>query len=139
MTSRVWDVKKMREFERATISSTYGMKTSYLGIVAGGKGLKKDEGKVRWRYFPYDALREVARVLEKGAEKYAPNNWLLVEDARNLYFDAAMRHLTTWFFDGERDDAEFGTHHLANAACCVLFLLAMDLRGAFGVERKCDR
>lgn len=97
-------------------------------------GEKRDAGKLRWSLLPFDALREVVRVLMKGAEKYAPGNWQYVECARDRYFDAAMRHLSAWY-EGERNDPEWGLHHLAHCCCCVLFLLALSLRGKIDAEK----
>jgi hypothetical protein len=90
-------------------------------------GVKKDAGKPQWSLLPFDAVREVVHVLGVGAKKYAPRNW---ENgvAWSRYYDASMRHLTSWWM-GEKDDPEDGLPHLAHAACCVLFLLAYELRG----------
>lgn len=87
-------------------------------------GVKEHEGKLRWSLLPLDALREVVKVLEFGAKKYSKDNWKKVEGARDLYFDAALRHLTSWY-EGEDADQETGLHHLAHAACDVLFLVSM--------------
>ncbi len=89
------------------------------------QGRKDDQGKPRWGLLPFEAVSQVVDVLTFGAKKYAPDNWRHVPDARNRYFDAAMRHLVTWK-QGERKDPESGHHHLAHAACCVLFALALD-------------
>jgi hypothetical protein len=94
------------------------------------RGVKWDGKKARWSLFPWDALQSILAVLESGAAKYLPDNWLKVENARQRYFDAVMRHLTDWW-RGERFDKEWGYPHLAHAACCILFLLAMELRGMF--------
>ena len=91
-------------------------------------GQKHDAGKLCWSLLPFDAVREVVRVLEKGAEKYEAGNWVHVPGARDRYFDAALRHLTAWY-EGERSDPEWNLHHLAHATCCTLFLLALSLRG----------
>ncbi len=90
-------------------------------------GTKADGGKLQYWLLPNDAVAEVVRVLMFGAKKYSPGNWAKVPEARQRYYDAAMRHLTTWF-DGERCDPESGLHHLAHFCCCGLFLLALDLR-----------
>jgi len=37
------------------------------------------------------------------------------------------RHINDWEL-GETFDPEFRTHHLANAICCLLFLLTYELR-----------
>ncbi len=101
----------------------------------GDVGRKNDQGKLKWSLLPLDAMREVVRVLMGGASKYAPNNWVHVPGARDRYFDAAIRHLTAWY-EGERNDEEWGLHHLAHACCCVIFLLALDLRGHFADNAK---
>lgn len=92
-------------------------------------GKKYDAGKTEWHLFLWLAAGEVVRVLMFGAKKYGEFNWVKVERARERYFNAAIRHLTAWY-RGERNDAESGLHHLAHAACCVLFLLEAELRGA---------
>ncbi len=91
-------------------------------------GAKHDAGKLRWSLLPLDATREIVRVLMKGADKYTEGGWEHVEDARKRYYDALLRHVTAWY-EGERNDPEWGLHHLAHAGCCVLFLLALSLRG----------
>jgi hypothetical protein len=88
-------------------------------------GRKDDTGKDRWDLLPWDATRAIVRVLTRGAEKYAPDNWKKVPDARNRYFAAAQRHMTAWW-EGEELDPETGESHLAHAGCCILFLLALS-------------
>lgn len=85
-------------------------------------GRKKDNGKLRWQFLPWGQIEEVARVMDFGADKYAPDNWQRVPDARNRYFNAAMRHLMAWW-SGEQQDPETEKHHLAHAVCCLLFLM----------------
>lgn len=91
-------------------------------------GQKYDYGKLRWGLLPNAAVCEVIKVLMRGAEKYETDNWKRVPDARRRYYEAAMRHLTAWW-DGERDDPEWGLSHLAHAGCCVLFLLWFEVTG----------
>ena len=103
------------------------------------KGRKDDSGKFEWSRFtlaelwlwPFEAFNEISRVLVFGAKKYAPHNWAIVPNARQRYYDAAMRHLNAYYFKGETRDEESKLHTLAHACCCCLFLLALDLRGAF--------
>ena len=89
------------------------------------KGKKYDSGKLQWHLLPIKAIEKVVKVLGFGAEKYGEDNWMVVENSRVRYFDAAMRHLTTWY-NGERYDKESGYHHLAHAICCIVFLLTLD-------------
>lgn len=89
-------------------------------------GTKHDAGKLRWSLLPWGAVRSVVDVLTRGAIKYAPDNWRKVEDWRARYHDAMVRHVTAWHL-GEKYDDEWGLPHLAHAACCCLFLLALDV------------
>lgn len=86
------------------------------------KGVKYDNGKLRYDLIPAQALDDVVKVLTFGAAKYAPDNWRKVDDAESRYFAAAQRHLWAWQ-RGEQNDPETGVNHLAHAACCLLFLL----------------
>jgi hypothetical protein len=90
-------------------------------------GRKDDTGKDPWELLPWDALREVVKVLAFGANKYEERNWEKGMAYGRLY-GAALRHLTSWW-EGEEADHETGLSHLAHACCCVLFLLAFELRG----------
>lgn len=99
-------------------------------------GTKLDAGKLQWSLLPLRLLEPVVRVLMFGARKYAPDNWKHVPDALDRYYDATIRHVTSWQ-DGERTDPETGESHLAHAICCLLFMLwheAKDQRGRPPVE-----
>jgi len=90
------------------------------------QGVKHDQKKIRWDLVPYDAVNEIAKVLTFGAEKYEARNW---EKGMNWSraFGALQRHLTRWFH-GQDKDKETRLTHLANAGCCIFFLLAWELR-----------
>lgn len=70
------------------------------------------------------ALDMIADVMTKGAVKYARNNWKLGGDNTELssLLDSAMRHLKARQ-NGEDYDPDFGSDHLAMAACNILFAL----------------
>jgi len=91
--------------------------------------LKKDAGKPRFDLVPPRALEQVARVLEYGARKYAPNGWRRASAEWSRYLAAAYRHLNAWQ-RGEDTDPESGLPHLAHAACSLLFL------GEYGEEKS---
>lgn len=93
-----------------------------------GDRMKKDYGKLPWHLFPDDAAEEIVKVLEFGAKKYAPRGWEAGMDWSRLY-SALRRHLVAWFFR-RGNDPDTGLSHLAHAGCCILFLLAYELRGA---------
>jgi hypothetical protein len=90
-------------------------------------GRKFDGGKLRYGLLPPLALKETVKVLTFGAQKYEPDNWKYVPDAKRRYFDALQRHLWAWK-EGEVLDPESGIHHLAHAMCCLMFLHEHDVK-----------
>lgn len=98
-----------------------------------GEGRKDDGGKDPWDLLPWDAVRCIVRVLGFGARKYAPRNWEKGM-AWSRCYSALMRHMTAWW-EGERQDPETGMSHLWHAGCCILFLIAYELRGVGDDDR----
>lgn len=101
-------------------------KTTHDGPEGSGPetptGRKDDSGKIRMDLLPPRAIEAVAAVLTFGAAKYGPDNWRMVEGRRWRYHAAALRHIFAWA-QGERCDPETHLHHLAHAACCLLFIV----------------
>lgn len=94
-----------------------------------GAGLKFDGGKPRPGLLIEGmprALARVADVLTFGANKYQAHSWKQVENGRERYHDAKVRHQLA-LAGGEVFDAESGIEHLAHEACNVLFLLELAL------------
>lgn len=86
-------------------------------------GVKYDEGKEPVDLIPYEALVEIAKVLDFGAKKYKRANWAGgIKYSRLLA--ASMRHLGK-YNSGEDIDSETGISHIAHAACNLVFLLWM--------------
>lgn len=81
-------------------------------------------GKTQWRLIPWDALHDVVLAFMFGntKENRKPDDWKIVENKRDVFSDAALRHFTSWL-SGERNDPESGLSHLAHAACNILILL----------------
>lgn len=101
-------------------------------------GTKHDAGKLQWSLLPWQAVKEIVAVLTFGARKYAPDNWKKVENPKDRYFDAMMRHIEAWK-EGEQRDPESKLHHLAHACCCALFMMWFEIRhqtGWFTIELK---
>ena len=93
-------------------------------------GKKFDQGKTEWDLLPLGPVEEVVKVLMHGKEKYGRDNWQLVDNPIRRYYSAAQRHLSAFQrarFDTKNPfdavDSESKLHHLAHAACCILFLL----------------
>jgi hypothetical protein len=88
----------------------------------GGK--KYDGGKADFTLLPLWALAPVVRVLEMGARKYARDSWQNVPDGKRRYTAAALRHLAA-VTAGDQHDHESKLHHVAHAACNLIFLLGL--------------
>jgi len=89
------------------------------------KGVKLDDGKLRFDLIPESAIEGLAEVLTMGARKYTPNGWKTVPDAVNRYYSALFRHLMAWR-KGEKIDPESGLSHLKHVMINVAFLLELD-------------
>lgn len=89
--------------------------------MTGGK--KFDDKKPKMELLPFDALEEVARVLEAGEIKYDAGNWQNGLEMRRL-LGAAIRHIGQFNAGIDRDE-ETSTLHIANAACNLLFAIWM--------------
>lgn len=85
-------------------------------------GLKADAGKLRWDLLPVECMEDIVKILTFGSVKYAPNNWQLVDNAKERYWAAMMRHLVA-HRKGELIDQESGEPHLSHAACGLMFLM----------------
>lgn len=86
-------------------------------------GTKHDTDKPGMDLLPYDALVEIAKVLDFGKEKYAAGNWANGIQLSRL-IAAAERHIGE-FKEGRDFDTESGLHHTAHAACNLLFIIWM--------------
>lgn len=101
-------------------------------LIPGG-AYRANQGKTQWELMPTEALEEVAKVFTYGAQKYDPDNWRKGFPWRSV-FGSGMRHMQAWL-SGEDYDEESGLHHLAHAACNMLFLLQYYRTGV-GVDDR---
>lgn len=106
-------------------------------------GRKYDGDKLRWSLLPIPAIHACIRVLMHGSKKYDDNNWMYVENWKERYYNAAIRHLTEWwcavqnwpYFDEKLGqyrkanlvDPDTGESHLAGAMCSIMFLLTLSV------------
>lgn len=85
-------------------------------------------------FVPPVALIHLGLAMENGGTKYGPMNWRDAEISASVYYDAAMRHLLSWW-DGEDRASDSGVHHLSHAmACCAIALDAIE-QGKFNDNR----
>ena len=83
------------------------------------KALRYNQGKVQWGLVHYKSLEPMIRVLEFGALKYSPGNWMKKMDRTKL-LESAQRHLAA-LLDGEEIDPETGISHIGNLMCNCMF------------------
>ena len=101
------------------------IKTNKDRVVGNKGGMKDDKKKIRMELLPFDSVREVAKVMTHGAEKYEPDNWKKVEVMR--YVGAFLRHLVDWML-GETIDKDSGLRLTSHMACNALFINHIDMR-----------
>ena len=90
-------------------------------------GLKFDDQKIRMDLLPFDALEGIGKVLTFGAAKYGDNTWQNLENGKERYSAALLRHYTAIQKGGDLD-AESGLLHTAHMATNALFLLWYDVQ-----------
>jgi hypothetical protein len=83
------------------------------------KAARFNEGKPQWSYVHFKSLEPMVRVLEFGAIKYAPKNWMKPMDTTKI-LESMQRHLAA-LFDGEECDPETGLSHMGHIQCNALF------------------
>ena len=127
--SSLWDCEECgyNHYEEGVKCAHCGHRQSWAE-----QGRKDDSAKIRYSLLPVGTVNQVVQVLEYGAStKYEINNWQKVPSARTRYYDAAMRHIDTWWngelLDLDKGDQK-GSHlpHLAHAICCLMFLMWFD-------------
>ena len=73
-------------------------------------------------FIPPIAILEESVVMALGAKKYGAFNWQDSPVDATTYYDAALRHLMSWFA-GENIDPESGVSHLAHVRACMAILM----------------
>ena len=91
------------------------------------EGMKFDNGKLLYSLIPPETLKALAEVLTFGANKYAKDNWKLVEDGKERYLNALMRHLEA-YRSGEFTDPESGFSHLSHCLCNLSFMHYLETK-----------
>ena len=83
-------------------------------------GEKDDSNKLRFDLVRAEWEKGVAEVITYGANKYAANDWLLLENGIDRYYAAARRHLQSLRL-GETHD-ESGLRHSYHAVVSILMM-----------------
>jgi hypothetical protein len=87
------------------------------------EALRFDSNKTNWSLMPFEAVEEINKVLDFGANKYAEWNWTKGGGMNHSrVINSCLRHIFA-YMRGEDKDPESGLSHLAHAGCNILFLL----------------
>lgn len=98
---------------------------SVVNTVKKRVGVKDDHGKLMMGLIPHEAMVGLAEVLTFGANKYSPNGWQTVPNAKQRYEDALLRHIYA-SKAGELNDPESGLSHLKHALTNMAFLVYLE-------------
>jgi hypothetical protein len=109
---------------RDTIKYTKLLREDFSGDKQD-KGLRYNTGKTRWSLVHWKSLVPMVEVLEFGAKKYAPYNWMKGLNYTEIC-ESLLRH-THAFLEGEDDDPESKLSHVGHILCNGLFLSYMYL------------
>lgn len=87
------------------------------------KALRYNNGKPKWHLMHYASMEPMIRVLEFGANKYAPDNWKKDMDRKEL-LSCLQRHIAA-LMDAVKDedhlDAESLINHIGHVQCNAMF------------------
>lgn len=83
------------------------------------EALRFNQGKPKWSLVDFKSMEPMIRVLEFGAQKYAPENWKKGLDTTEI-LESMMRHLAA-LMDGEETDPESGVSHMGHIQCNAMF------------------
>jgi len=82
---------------------------------------------------PCPVLFELGAAMAEG-QKYGRHNYRVVGVRASVYYDAAMRHLTS-YWEGETIDPDSGLPHLSKAMACLAILRDADLNDMLQDDR----
>ncbi|MEM9341755.1 MAG: dATP/dGTP diphosphohydrolase domain-containing protein [Pseudomonadota bacterium] len=77
--------------------------------------------KPQFSTVPMNVVQEVGAGMLEGARKYGRHNYRASGVRASVYFDATMRHLTSWW-EGEDVDPDSGLSHITKALCSLVVL-----------------
>ena len=79
-------------------------------------------------FVPMPAVFRANEAFKDGAEKYGPFNWRENAVRADVYYNAAMRHLSQWYHgdDAARDSK---VDHRAHAIACLMILIDAEDQG----------
>lgn len=86
----------------------------------------RKDNKLPWELLPIEVIEEAVKVYQFGAEKYGENTWQKLENGKERYYAALMRHLVAWR-KGETKDEESQLHPLSHVIWNAIALLWLEM------------
>lgn len=83
---------------------------------------------------PPSALIALGLAMENGEGKYGLMNWRDKAVIASVYYDAAQRHLLSWW-DGEDVASDSGIHHLAHVMACCAIMIDAEIASSLSDDR----
>jgi hypothetical protein len=83
---------------------------------------------------PAPVLFEVGIGMQEGACKYGRHNYRAIGVRGSVYYDAAMRHLMSWW-EGEDIDPDSGLNHITKAITSLIVLRDAMIQNKFSDDR----
>lgn len=83
---------------------------------------------------PPVALMLLGQAMMEGKRKYGPFNWREQKISTSVYYDAALRHLMS-YWDGEDIDPDSGLPHPVKAIACLVILMDAMAQGSLNDDR----
>lgn len=84
--------------------------------------------KVPLHCVPCGPLFELGLAMMEGGRKYGTHNYRAIGVRASTYYDAAMRHLMS-YWEGEDIDPDSGIHHVIKAIACLTVLRDSMIKG----------
>lgn len=101
-----------------TAATVSGIVAKFNGME--NKGLRYNDGKLKWSLVDWDAFEDMVRVLEFGAKKYDSHNWKKGLKITEI-IESMQRHINA-MMRGELSDPESGLPHIGHLQCNAMFL-----------------
>lgn len=126
------EAKELREFsedQRAIVAGNFEKAKMRAKMVRENPVPidKKDQGKLQYSLIEPTFLRDLAKVLTMGAEKYSADGYKTVPDGKKRYTDALLRHVVDAML-GIKVDAESGLSPWSHVAANCMILMWIDGR-----------
>lgn len=90
--------------------------------------------KVPFSTVPSEVTAEVGLAMLEGALKYGRHNYRAVGVRASVYYDAALRHLTS-FWEGQDLDPDSGLPHIVKCLACLYVLRDSQRMGNWTDDR----